>query len=254
MDICGIWKIKEISVPTPEGVKTYSRDNMPEGEMYEDFKQMIDSLTEFVADGTLNTLALPDSGVLVGQLIGMAEEIVIEGFDHGLGLRLLILGDGGEVDGIEHKLMEPFEGVPDLAGQGDFRRAVLHDVGDEGSDPLALSLSEHCTDAGGNLLLAERTGTFGVLDIMANVGEDVGEADKPPLGGFGERAGSMPDDAVADLGGKVQPLSVALDDVDDAEGLLVMVEAVGTDFPQDGLAGMAEGGMAEVMPEGDGLG
>ena len=56
MDICGIWKIKEISVPTPEGVKTYSRDNMPEGEMYEDFKQMIDSLTEFVADGTLNTL------------------------------------------------------------------------------------------------------------------------------------------------------------------------------------------------------
>ena len=31
MDIRGIWKVKEIRVPTPDGVKVFTPDNPPQG-------------------------------------------------------------------------------------------------------------------------------------------------------------------------------------------------------------------------------
>ncbi len=56
MDIRGIWKVKEIRIPTPDGEKVFTVDNPPEGDMYEDFVQMMQYLTEFAEDGVLNTL------------------------------------------------------------------------------------------------------------------------------------------------------------------------------------------------------
>lgn len=56
MDIRGIWKVKEIRIPTPDGEKVFTADNPPEGDMYEDFVQMMQYLTEFAEDGVLNTL------------------------------------------------------------------------------------------------------------------------------------------------------------------------------------------------------
>lgn len=61
MDIRGIWKVKEIRVPTPDGEKVFSPDNPPEYERFEGSVELMQYLTEFAEDGTLNTLMfVPD--------------------------------------------------------------------------------------------------------------------------------------------------------------------------------------------------
>ena len=61
MDIRGIWKVKEIRVPTPDGEKVFSPDNPPEDERFEGSVELMRYLTEFAEDGTLNTLMfVPD--------------------------------------------------------------------------------------------------------------------------------------------------------------------------------------------------
>ena len=56
MDICGIWKVKEVRVPTPDGVKVFTPDNPPEDERFEGSAELMQYRTEFAEDGMLNTL------------------------------------------------------------------------------------------------------------------------------------------------------------------------------------------------------
>ena len=126
MDICGIWKIKEISVPTPEGVKTYSRDNMPEGEMYEDFKQMIDSLTEFVADGTLNALFFAYFYVKLGHLVGMIQVILIKPLYHLDRLCLLALASRIRVNPLKHERVKSCKRIGTILAENYIIFAVFH--------------------------------------------------------------------------------------------------------------------------------
>ena len=56
MDICGIWKVKEVRVPTPDGEKVFTPDNPPEDERFEGAVEMMQYRTEFAEDGVLNTL------------------------------------------------------------------------------------------------------------------------------------------------------------------------------------------------------
>ena len=56
MDICGIWKVKEVHVPTPDGEKVFTPDNPPTDERFEGSAELMQYRTEFTEDGTLNTL------------------------------------------------------------------------------------------------------------------------------------------------------------------------------------------------------
>lgn len=56
MDIRGIWKIKELRMPTPEGEKVFTQDNIPDKEEFDDIARMMQCTTEFAEDGVLNTL------------------------------------------------------------------------------------------------------------------------------------------------------------------------------------------------------
>lgn len=56
MDICGIWKVKEVRVPTPDGEKVFTPDNPPEDERFEESAELMQYRTEFAEDGMLNTL------------------------------------------------------------------------------------------------------------------------------------------------------------------------------------------------------
>lgn len=56
MNIIGKWKIREFRLPTPDGVQVFTPDTLPAAEEYEDFAQMARTLTEFTADGRLDTL------------------------------------------------------------------------------------------------------------------------------------------------------------------------------------------------------
>ncbi len=61
-------------------------------------------------------------------------------------------------------------------------------------------------------------------------------------------------DAVADLEGQVEALAVVFELLDDPQALVGVVEAEGQELAQGLLAGVAEGGVAEVVAERDGLG
>ena len=56
MNIRGIWKVKEIRVPTPDGVKVFTPDNPPQEERFEGSAELMNYRTEFAEDGMLNTL------------------------------------------------------------------------------------------------------------------------------------------------------------------------------------------------------
>lgn len=56
MDIRGIWKVKEIHVPTPDGEKLFTPDNLPADERFEGSAELMQYRTEFADDGVLNTL------------------------------------------------------------------------------------------------------------------------------------------------------------------------------------------------------
>ena len=56
MDVRGIWKVKEVRMPTPDGEKVFTPDNPPEDERFEGAVEMMQYRTEFAEDGTLNTL------------------------------------------------------------------------------------------------------------------------------------------------------------------------------------------------------
>ena len=56
MDIIGKWKIKEFHIPTPDGVRIFTPDTLPEDETYADYAQMARTVTEFTPDGRLDTL------------------------------------------------------------------------------------------------------------------------------------------------------------------------------------------------------
>lgn len=56
MDIRGIWKVKEVRLPTPDGEKVFTPDNPPTDERFEGSVELMKYRTEFAEDGVLNTL------------------------------------------------------------------------------------------------------------------------------------------------------------------------------------------------------
>ena len=71
MDIRGIWKVKEVRVPTPDGEKIFTPDNPPTDERFEGSAELMKYRTEFAEDGVLNTLMF------------VPEEMRVEAAKHG---------------------------------------------------------------------------------------------------------------------------------------------------------------------------
>ena len=122
-----------------------------------------------------------------------------------------------------------------------------------------------CDRIGGQVLALQQPRPDGIVDIVVDVGDDVGDARDLAL----DRARAMrgvgadrhavlalrvPRDAVAHFPRQVQPLAVVLQHVDDAQALLVVLEAAGHQRLQHALAGVAERRVAEVVAERDRLG
>ena len=108
-------------------------------------------------------------------------------------------------------------------------------------------------------------GPHRVVDVVVDVGDDVGDPRHLPFDGRGAVLGRRADrqavlalgvagDAVADLPGQVQALPIALEHVDDAQALLVVVEAGRAQRLEHALAGVAERRVAQIVAEGDRLG
>ncbi|MDD6489506.1 MAG: hypothetical protein PUG48_06815 [Clostridia bacterium] len=72
MDIIGKWKVKELNIPTVDGVKTFTPETLPDDEDFEDYKKGSTQIFEFKPDGTLNTLMpIPEDMIEVAKEEGM---------------------------------------------------------------------------------------------------------------------------------------------------------------------------------------
>ena len=61
MNIIGKWKVKELLIPTRNGMVSYTLDNPPEGDIAEDAVMLLNNIIEFTEDGMMNTLMrVPD--------------------------------------------------------------------------------------------------------------------------------------------------------------------------------------------------
>ena len=72
----------------------------------------------------------------------------------------------------------------------------------------------------------------GVVDVVVDVGDAVGEADDLPLQGGRQRVAGVMADAVAHLPGEVEPPAVVLHHLDHPGALLVVREDPGAQAPR----------------------
>lgn len=56
MNIIGKWKVKELLIPTRNGMVSYTSDNPPEGDIAEEAVMLLNNIIEFTEDGMMNTL------------------------------------------------------------------------------------------------------------------------------------------------------------------------------------------------------
>ncbi len=141
----------------------------------------------------------------------------------------------------------------------------MDDVGHHRVDPLRGCRPEHVDRVGRQRPLVQNARPHRVVDVVVDVGDDVGDARdlafdraRTMLGRRADRqavlALRVPRDAVAHLPREIQPLPAVLEHVDDAQALLVVAEAARHELVDDALAGMTERRMAEVVTERDRFG
>lgn len=56
MNIIGKWKVKELLFPTPNGMASYTPENLPVGDHADEIIMMLMSITQFTEDGLMKTL------------------------------------------------------------------------------------------------------------------------------------------------------------------------------------------------------
>ena len=94
----------------------------------------------------------------------------------------------------------------------------------------------------------------GVVDVVVDVGDLVGQADDPPLQGLGGVRSGMAEDAPAHLIAEVEALPILLQHVHHPHRLLIVGKTAGQDGAEHPLPGVAEGGVPQVVAQGGGLG
>ena len=125
--------------------------------------------------------------------------------------------------------------------------------------------AEHADRLGGQIRFPQQPGPDRIVDIVVDVGDEVGDARDLAFERRGALVGVGADrratlalrvlgDAVAHFPREVEPAPLVLEHVHDAQALLVVIEAARHQVVQHPLAGMAEGRVAQVVAERDGFG
>ena len=104
-----------------------------------------------------------------------------------------------------------------------------------------------------NLLFPDEPRADRIIDVVVDVGDLVGEADRLALERVRMARGAVIQDTVAHLLCEVQTPAVLFQHLDDTDTLLDVRESLMAEAVQHMLAAVSERGMAEIMAEGDGL-
>ena len=130
---------------------------------------------------------------------------------------------------------------------------------------MASRPSQRRADVFRNVTLCQQPGADTIVDVVIHVGDDVRDADDVAFQGESARfwafakqftflALGVLQDPVAHLDRQIEPAAVVLQDLHHAHRLPVVIEPAVHQLVERGFAGMAEGRVAQVMTEPDGLG
>lgn len=181
---------------------------------------------------------------------------------------VLHLGLVAQIDPIIEEIPKLDGGGHDAGAHGDplqFGPEAGHDhVHDHGVDAKGVIPPQLFDQAGGDVAVLDDTGPRRVVEVVIDVGDDVGNTDQLPLQSQGHvaRLGvqdltpafGVLQDPVPDLQGQVQALALVLELIHYPQALLGMAEPSRQKFAQRLLPRMAEGRMAQVMSQGDRFG
>ena len=106
----------------------------------------------------------------------------------------------------------------------------------------------------GNLPRLQHPSADGVVNVVVDIGDAVGQADNASLPGGGDALAGVAHNALPDLVAQVQALAVLFQNIHHPQALLIVPEGPAPAFRQGGLPRVAEGGVAQVVAHGDGLG
>ena len=88
---------------------------------------------------------------------------------------------------------------------------------------------------------------------MVDIGDLIGTADQLPFLGFGQDRAGMSQNRHAHFVSKVQTFTAVFQQVHHPKALLIVAEFIAQALRKGALAGMTEGGMAQVMAHGTGF-
>ena len=199
---------------------------------------------------------------------GMFERPGVEFTDDLLRFGQLLPRPAAEIHVVVKEVAEFRHGLHDPGGHGDPLKAAgqagLDGVHDQPIDPRGRPLAESADDVRRDLVLGNDPRPDGVVKVVIDIGDDIGDANdlafkggRHVLGAFTQNLApslGMADDAVADLPGQEKPFAVVLELLDDPQALLGVAEAAFDEAVERGLSRMPEGRVAEVVPERDGFG
>src|SRR3546814_7904380 len=136
-------------------------------------------------------------------------------------------GNVGEIDVLKHEgpqLVHRLTGrlaLHDVTGAS----RLLDDVPSKDVDPRRAGLADHIDGAPRQILLVESTGTNRVVDVVVDVRHAIDDPHDPSLERSRcRRAARVAHDAVADIFGQVETATVALEQIDDPQRMLVVPE------------------------------
>ncbi len=117
-----------------------------------------------------------------------------------------------------------------------------------------MGLAQHTAQRRRNILRREDVPPDGVVDVMVEIGDPVGIMDDAPFHGVGFFLAGVAQNSIPHLHSQVQALTALFQPVHHPQALLVVGKAPGHHLPQRLFSGVAEGGVPQVMAQGDGLG
>ena len=136
-------------------------------------------------------------------------------------------------------------------------------IPDHCADPAGMALADDILDLLGQVAFFDDPGPQGVIKVMIDIGDDVGEADYLAFQGAGQFgfilgndiviAFGMADDTVTDLEGEIEALAIVFEEVNNPQAMEVVFKSTRMQLVEGGFAGMAKRGVTEIVAEGDGL-
>ena len=191
----------------------------------------------------------------VRKSVFMCEKIIVKHLDQLLCPGFFRLGNRIRIDLAEHKGTHILQSLCGGFRHGDdiFVLAVADHVMNEKIQSLPDRLSRDIRDFPGYLLFGEEPCPHGVIHIVVQICYFVREPDDLTLQRRRGTAHLVIEDSVPDLPAQIQSLAVPFQDIHDPEALLIVFETKGTYTVERPFTAMAEGRVAQIMTQRNGL-